>query len=93
LSNVLHKDEYVNITAFGFAAGQELSAQRFFTPHLCADEYVLGGEYAMIKLKRVYEISASIDGARFLVERLWPRGVKKSSLEIKAWLKRCRSKR
>ena len=41
----------------------------------------------MIKLKRAYEISASIDGARFRVERLWPRGVKKSSLEIKAWLK------
>ena len=29
----------------------------------------------------------SADGARFLVERLWPRGVKKSSLEISAWLK------
>lgn len=41
----------------------------------------------MIQLKRVYEPSASADGARFLVERLWPRGVKKSSLEIKAWLK------
>jgi uncharacterized protein YeaO (DUF488 family) len=41
----------------------------------------------MIQLKRVYEISSSTDGARFLVERLWPRGVKKSSLEIKAWLK------
>ena len=33
MSNVLHKDEYVNITGFGSAAGQELSAQRFFTPH------------------------------------------------------------
>jgi hypothetical protein len=33
LSNVLHKDEYVNITVFGFAAAQELSAQHFFTPH------------------------------------------------------------
>jgi|SRR5580693_5822602 uncharacterized protein YeaO (DUF488 family) len=41
----------------------------------------------VIQLKRVYEQSASADGARFLVERLWPRGVKKSSLEIKAWLK------
>jgi len=33
LSNVLHKDEYVNITAFEFAAEQELSVQHFFTPH------------------------------------------------------------
>ncbi len=41
----------------------------------------------MIQLKRVYEASSSTDGARFLVERLWPRGVKKSSLEIGAWLK------
>lgn len=41
----------------------------------------------MIQLKRVYEASSSSDGARFLVERLWPRGVKKSSLEINAWLK------
>ncbi len=41
----------------------------------------------MIQLKRVYEASSSTDGARFLVERLWPRGVKKSSLEITDWLK------
>ena len=41
----------------------------------------------MIQLKRVYETPDSADGVRFLVERLWPRGVKKSSLEISAWLK------
>jgi uncharacterized protein YeaO (DUF488 family) len=41
----------------------------------------------MIQLKRVYEASSGTDGVRFLVERLWPRGVKKSSLEISAWLK------
>ncbi len=28
-----------------------------------------------------------MDGARFLVERLWPRGIKKTSLRIDAWLK------
>ncbi|MDR3426040.1 cupin domain-containing protein [Silvimonas sp.] len=32
LSNVLRKDEYVNITTFGFAAGQELSAHSAPTP-------------------------------------------------------------
>lgn len=42
---------------------------------------------AMIQLKCVYEAASSADGARFLVERLWPRGVRKSSLEIQAWLK------
>ncbi len=41
----------------------------------------------MIQLKRVYESPSAADGTRFLVERLWPRGVKKSSLEINAWLK------
>lgn len=42
---------------------------------------------ARIQLKRVYEAPSSGDGARFLVERLWPRGVRKSSLEMQAWLK------
>lgn len=41
----------------------------------------------MIQLKRVYDGPSSTDGIRFLVERLWPRGVKKSSLEMSAWLK------
>ena len=41
----------------------------------------------MIQLKRAYEKSSKLDGARFLVERLWPRGVKKLSLPIAAWAK------
>jgi len=41
----------------------------------------------MIKLKRVYDPIASTDGARFLVERLWPRGLKKTDLHADAWLK------
>lgn len=41
----------------------------------------------MIKLKRAYDAAAADDGARFLVERLWPRGVKKADLPIDAWLK------
>ena len=41
----------------------------------------------MIKLKRVYEEETPEDGARYLVERLWPRGVKKESLHIEGWLK------
>ena len=31
----------------------------------------------MIQIKRVYEPVAKEDGARFLLERLWPRGMKK----------------
>jgi len=41
----------------------------------------------MLKLKRVYETPDVNDGIRFLVERLWPRGMKKESLEMDAWLK------
>ena len=40
-----------------------------------------------IQLKRVYDRVDSADGARFLVERLWPRGVKKTILRGDAWLK------
>lgn len=40
-----------------------------------------------IQLKRVYEASSGADGDRFLVECLWPRGIRKSSLVIQAWLK------
>ncbi|MGE5141348.1 MAG: DUF488 domain-containing protein [Rudaea sp.] len=41
----------------------------------------------MIQTKRVYEPPARTDGTRFLVERLWPRGLKKEDLDAKAWLK------
>jgi uncharacterized protein YeaO (DUF488 family) len=40
----------------------------------------------MLKIKRVYEDAQASDGARFLVERLWPRGIKKEELKMKAWL-------
>ncbi len=41
----------------------------------------------MIQLKRAYERATPQDGTRFLVERLWPRGVKKISLPLDAWIK------
>ena len=41
----------------------------------------------MIKLKRVYELPEPADGMRVLVERLWPRGVRRSILQMDAWLK------
>ena len=41
----------------------------------------------MIRTKRVYEPPARGDGKRFLVERLWPRGLKKEDLNATAWLK------
>ena len=41
----------------------------------------------MIKLKRAYDSASKDDGIRFLVERLWPRGVSKAALHLDAWLK------
>jgi uncharacterized protein YeaO (DUF488 family) len=40
-----------------------------------------------IAVKRVYEPPAKTDGHRLLVERLWPRGVKKTELELDGWLR------
>jgi uncharacterized protein YeaO (DUF488 family) len=41
----------------------------------------------MIKLKRAYDAPTRDDGMRFLVERLWPRGVRKADLPLDGWLK------
>jgi uncharacterized protein YeaO (DUF488 family) len=41
----------------------------------------------MIRIKRTYDPSARGDGWRVLVERLWPRGMKKETLAADAWLK------
>ncbi len=40
-----------------------------------------------IQIKRVYEAPAKSDGFRVLVDRLWPRGVKKEDLPYDLWLK------
>jgi len=39
----------------------------------------------MIKVKRVYDPIEKDDGVRILVDRLWPRGIKKDKIDI--WLK------
>lgn len=41
----------------------------------------------MIRVKRVYDPHEPDDGSRFLVDRLWPRGMKKENLMIDGWLK------
>ncbi len=41
----------------------------------------------MIQLKRAYEPAERSDGTRLLVERLWPRGIKKTELRLDGWLK------
>lgn len=41
----------------------------------------------MISIKRVYEASAESDGIRFLVDHLWPRGLKKKEANVRFWIK------
>ena len=40
-----------------------------------------------VALKRVYDPPSLSDGARVLVDRLWPRGLSKEAAKIKLWLK------
>jgi len=40
----------------------------------------------MIRVRRVYAPPEADDGLRFLVERLWPRGVAKAALRLDGWL-------
>jgi uncharacterized protein YeaO (DUF488 family) len=40
-----------------------------------------------VTVKRVYEKPARGDGSRVLVDRLWPRGLKKSQASLDAWLR------
>jgi uncharacterized protein YeaO (DUF488 family) len=41
----------------------------------------------MIVMKRIYEPARAEDGYRVLVERLWPRGVRKETARLDAWEK------
>ena len=40
-----------------------------------------------VKLKRAYEPASVNDGSRILIDRLWPRGVKKADAAIDQWAK------
>ena len=41
----------------------------------------------VISIKRVYDQSSKDDGFRILVDRLWPRGLKKEKAGVDLWLK------
>ena len=41
----------------------------------------------MIAIKQAYDPSSRTDGARILVDRLWPRGVKKEELHVEEWMR------
>lgn len=40
-----------------------------------------------IRVKRIYDAPSEADGARVLVDRLWPRGLRKDQAALNLWLK------
>jgi uncharacterized protein YeaO (DUF488 family) len=44
-----------------------------------------GAALNTIRIKRVYDPPAADDGQRFLVDRLWPRGMKREALQMAGW--------
>jgi uncharacterized protein YeaO (DUF488 family) len=40
-----------------------------------------------IRIKRIYEPVEAKDGSRILVDRLWPRGIKKENAHVHHWMK------
>lgn len=42
---------------------------------------------AMITIKRAYDPPSEADGERILVDRLWPRGLKKEAVHLSSWIK------
>ncbi|KEF07047.1 MULTISPECIES: DUF488 domain-containing protein [Streptomyces] len=47
----------------------------------------MGGQRGGIRQRRVYEEPEAADGARVLVDRLWPRGVAKEAAHLDEWCK------
>jgi len=41
----------------------------------------------VIRLKRAYDPPAPEDGERYLVDRLWPRGLSRDALQLQGWLR------
>lgn len=41
----------------------------------------------MIAIKRAYDSPARADGTRILVDRLWPRGIKKEQAHVEKWMR------
>ena len=41
----------------------------------------------MIRIKRVYEAAVREDGTRVLVDRVWPRGMKKDAARVVQWMR------
>ncbi len=52
-----------------------------------ASRAAAGSAAVNIRVKRIYDPPSPADGARFLVDRLWPRGIKKEAARLDGWLR------
>lgn len=62
--------------------------RRDLSSPVCWAHEVRGSERAgpaTIRIKRIYDAPARGDGFRVLVDRLWPRGIRKDGARIDAW--------
>jgi uncharacterized protein YeaO (DUF488 family) len=41
----------------------------------------------MLRIKRIYDLPSPDDGKRILIDRVWPRGIKKADASINEWMK------
>jgi hypothetical protein len=69
-------------TIHGFSVGEGCNGSSI--PETSASQQE---EKTMLKTNRVRDSPKRDDGVRFLVEQLWPRGIRKEDLKMKAWLK------
>ena len=49
--------------------------------------YHMNARIMKVNVKRIYEAYENADGVRILVDRLWPRGIKKEKAQIDIWMK------
>ncbi len=70
---------------FSFAEVKSCTVRQFKKKVLKHIVVILYG--LMIKIKRVYEKIDVRDGERVLVDRMWPRGIRRSTSHIDIWVK------
>ena len=72
----------------GSSTTAPLQSTRTVTPARAVHGALGRGDQLMLRIKRVYEPATPGDGARVLVDRLWPRGLNKEEAHLDDWLQR-----
>jgi uncharacterized protein YeaO (DUF488 family)/DNA-binding MarR family transcriptional regulator len=85
-----HRVVRLRLTTAGAARLEKLSALHLEELERLAARLPRGGSDPMpvdVRIARAYDLPARSAGQRVLVDRLWPRGVSKSTLGLAAWMK------